>query len=129
MLVGRERELEALREQVPLTVLEGAPGIGKTRLLQAAVGMSRVPARTARASELERELPFGVIRQLLAGVDPGQLTGAAALAAPVLDPRPAGVTPVFDAPPGAADFAVLHGLYWVVAGLGPVVLAVADLLG
>jgi hypothetical protein len=79
----------------------------------------------------ERELPFGVIRQLLEPVlTPGRLTGAAELAAPVLDPHPAPMRPTFGAPPGASGFAVLHGLYWALAGLAgarPLLLAIDDL--
>ncbi|WP_028061064.1 ATP-binding protein [Candidatus Solirubrobacter pratensis] len=139
-LVGRERELEALRAGLrnragaALLVIEGAPGIGKTRLLLAAAGAARdggARVLTARAGELERELPFGVIRQLLEpALSPELLTGAAALAAPALEPRPAPAPLVFDAPPGAAGFAVLHGLYWLIANLAaatPLVLAVDDL--
>ena len=138
MLVGRERELGELRrgvrERVAQLVIEGAPGIGKTKLLEVAAAAARADgARVllARAGELERELPFGVIRQLLEPVlSPELLTGAAALAAPVLDPRPAPSRPTFDAPPGAAGFAMLHGLYWLLAGLAeqaPLFLAIDDL--
>src|SRR5262249_6829307 len=126
-LVGRERELvelrEGLRSRAPLLVIEGPAGIGKSALLEAmtrglAVAATRAAAAAppprvlrARASELERDLGFGVIRRLLgAAVAPAALTGAAALAGPALDARPAPASLTFDAPPGAAAFAVLHGL-------------------
>jgi DNA-binding CsgD family transcriptional regulator len=139
-LVGRERELEALRGALrdragtALLVIEGAPGIGKTRLLDAvadAARAGRARVLSARASELERELPFGVIRQLLEpAAAPELLTGAAALAAPVLEAHPAPAPLTFDAPPGAHGFAVLHGLYWLLVNIAtqaPLVLAVDDL--
>jgi hypothetical protein len=67
---------------------------------------------SARGGELERELPFGIVRQLLevplvsAGDDERRelLAGAAALAKPVLSGEGA-----------AAEFAALHGLYWLTA--------------
>jgi len=132
-LVGRDREIAELRAAlrdragVALVVLEGVPGIGKTRLLEASAAAARTSGArvlSARAGELERELPFGVIRQLVEPVlTPAQLTGAAALAAPVLEAHPA---------PNArpSGFAVLHGLYWLFAGLAekaPLVLAIDDL--
>jgi len=60
--------LERARDGDGLPLLiEGPPGIGKTRLLQAvseqaALGGFRV--QPARATELEREFPFGLVRQL-----------------------------------------------------------------
>ncbi len=138
-LVGRRDELAAIRDALRdrhgthLLVIEGAPGIGKTRLLDeaasaAATGGARV--LRARGSELERELPFGVMRQLLEpvlrGLPEGDraalLDGGAALAAPALDLRPA--HEIVDA------FAVLAGLYWLIAAIAsaePLVLCVDDL--
>jgi DNA-binding NarL/FixJ family response regulator len=134
-LVEREREvaaLAALVDAVPASegravLIEGPAGIGKSALLaearrRAADGGSLV--LTARGSELEREFPFGVVRQLLEGVVAGRedlLTGAAAPAASV-----------FGAPSGDGDvsFAALHGLFWVALNLAaerPLVLAVDDL--
>ena len=108
-------------------LIEGPAGIGKSALLaqarrRAADGGSLVLA--ARGSELEREFPFGVVRQLLEGVVAGRddlLTGAAAPAASV-----------FGSPDGEGDvsFAALHGLFWVALNLAaerPLVLAVDDL--
>ncbi len=137
-LVGRSNELSAIRHALRdrhgthLLVIEGAPGIGKTRLLEeaasaAAVGGARV--LRARGSELERELPFGVMRQLLEpvlrGLPEGDraalLDGDAALAVPALDVRP--THEIVDA------FAVLAGLYWLIAGIAsaePLVLCVDD---
>ncbi len=109
-------------------VVEGPAGIGKTRLLDAA----RTPAAergfrvlAARASPLEQEFGFGVVRDLLTPVlrDPAGRAalerGAARLAAPALN---LGET-------AAPTFAVLHGVFWLVAELAeqhPLLLAVDD---
>jgi DNA-binding CsgD family transcriptional regulator len=134
-LVEREREvaqLAALVDAVPggegrAVLIEGPAGIGKSALLaqarrRAAGSGSLVLA--ARGSELEREFPFGVVRQLFEAVVAGQdgaLAGAAAPAAAV-----------FGSPDGDGDvsFASLHGLFWValnLAAVRPLVLAVDDL--
>ncbi|MBO9533335.1 MAG: AAA family ATPase [Solirubrobacteraceae bacterium] len=110
--------------------IEGAPGIGKSRLLaevrRAAGPGQRVLA--ARASELERGFAFGVVRQLFEGiVRSPELRGS------ILEGAAGASADVFEgsAPDGsAASFSVLHGLYWLtlnLAELGPVVLAVDDL--
>ena len=81
----------------------------------------------ARGSQLERTFGFGAVRQLFEPmlVDPERrerlLTGAAASARGVFD--------VLDEP-AEGSFAVLHGLYWLAAGLAserPLVLAIDDL--
>jgi len=137
-LVGRGETLDgiasALRDRAGTHVIaiEGVPGIGKTSLLEAAAAASeRAGARVlrARSSELERELPFGVMRQLLGpavraapdGERAALLGGAAAFAAAALAAQPAAAND---------GFAVLDGLYWLVANLAaatPLVLAVDDL--
>jgi len=112
-------------------IIEGAAGIGKSSLLRVVCEHAfehGVQTFTARASELERDFGFGIVRQLLERrlVLAGEaeraelLTGAAALAGPVL-----GL-----AGTGGNSFAALHGLYWLVANLAttePLVLAVDDL--
>ena len=102
-LLEREAELAIIAERIEaaccgggsLLMVEGAAGIGKTRLVRAvgerarACGMSVL---TARGSELERGLPFGVVRELFeafvrrvpAADRAALLAGAAGLAAPVL---------------------------------------------
>jgi AAA ATPase-like protein len=87
-LVGRRRELETLEHALhelrtgSCRVLEvvGEPGIGKTRLLaELAVRAARwgLPHLRGRATEFEREMPFGVVTQAidnhLAALDPGWL--------------------------------------------------------
>lgn len=71
-LVGRDRELGALerllqeaRAGAPrFVVLSGEPGIGKTSLIAAfgrAAEAGGCSALSGRATELERDFPFGLI--------------------------------------------------------------------
>jgi predicted ATPase len=127
-LVEREAELGTVERLLAAAgagsggavVFEGPAGIGKSSLLAAARAAAAAGVRilSARGGELERELPFGIVRQLLEPMmmacDPGEraalLSGAAALAKPVLfavDPE-AGAEP---------SFSVLHGLYWLTVNL------------
>jgi DNA-binding CsgD family transcriptional regulator len=116
-----------------VALVEGPAGIGKSRLLQA----TRERARTAglrtlaaRGSDLERGLPFGVVRQLFepALVDPVHrerwLSGSAVAAARVFDPAEV------DNPSADAGFSVLYGLSWLTANVAadrPLLLAIDDL--
>ncbi|MEA2298231.1 MAG: hypothetical protein QOF77_1167 [Solirubrobacteraceae bacterium] len=116
-----------------VAIVEGPAGIGKTRLLAEAVAsLEGGPAGvlTARASEMERRFPLGVVCQLLeprlAGADETErralLAGPARLAGSVLGG-------VEHEQPAEASFGVMHGLYWLLANLAarqPVVLAVDD---
>jgi tetratricopeptide (TPR) repeat protein len=142
-LLEREAEIAALSALVEaarsgdgrLVVIEGAAGIGKTRLLAEARSLSsEFEVLSARAGELESDFAFGVVRQLFestlalapADVRAQLLSGAAALAAPL-----------FAVGPGAAEssgtetsFAMLHGLYWLAANFAlrrPTLIAVDDL--
>src|SRR5919109_470777 len=103
-LVERDAELSALtrasgdavRGDGHLVVVEGPAGIGKTRLLRAvrdiAVGEDSPRVLTARATELEEHIAFGIVRQLLDPLVFGMaesereelFTGAARLARTVL---------------------------------------------
>jgi DNA-binding NarL/FixJ family response regulator len=141
-LLERERELAALREAVAgaaeggpgLLVIEGPAGIGKTRLLAegrrvAEESGSRV--LLARGGELERELAFGIVRQLfeqeVIARDAKPLQGAASAAREVFDAT--AKTTHGDAQDDAS-FAIMHALYWMtvnVAGDAPLVIAVDDL--
>jgi predicted ATPase len=149
-LLERQEELERLTELIGFAadgrgaavVLEGPAGIGKTSLMQAAARLAvhaRFDVLAARGGELERDFPYGVVRQLfeprLARTSAGDrellLDGAAALAAPVvglaapwLRERHGGV--LGDDPTAAT----LHGLYWLtanVAGERAVMIAIDDL--
>ncbi len=146
-LLEREEELAGLRDLLRdaadgrgrVLAVEGPPGIGKTRLLQAAAGEARdagFAVLAASGSELERDFGFGVARQLferaLAGLDErerdGVLDGAAALARPALG-LDAGA-PAGRAPGGEAGHAVVHGLYWLTVNLaarGALLITVDDL--
>jgi DNA-binding CsgD family transcriptional regulator len=138
-LVERELELQTVERLLAgaragsggAVVFEGPSGIGKTSLLaatRATAGDLRV--LSARGGELERELPFGVVRQLLEPVvvtssaeeREALLHGAAALARPVIFVADS----ESDAEP---SFSALHGLYWLTMNLAdtrPVLLTVDD---
>jgi DNA-binding CsgD family transcriptional regulator len=140
-LVERESELGTLTALLDdlaegrsrAALIEGPAGIGKTRLLAEARRLAkerRIPSLGARGSELEREFPFGVVRQML---EPALLArpnrtelfeGAAEVAEAVFAP------PGTESLGGDASFAVLHGLYWLtldLVGERPLLLTIDDL--
>jgi DNA-binding CsgD family transcriptional regulator len=140
-LVEREPEVARITQCVEavaagasgLLVIEGQAGIGKTALLDAArqqAASAGVRSLTARAGELERDEPYGIVRQWLepelksaTGARRERLLeGAAGLAEPALVSGPA--------PAEAADSpATLHGFYWLLANLAaddPVLLLIDD---
>ncbi|MET8507969.1 AAA family ATPase [Streptomyces sp. NPDC004787] len=128
-LLERGLELAALDDGVraaqagagALVVVSGPPGLGKTRLLghlQASGRQQGLRVLTASGSMLEREIPFGLLRQLL-DVPLAQateedrkkwLSGPAAAAEVALGRKPAA-----SAEPG--EFAILYGLFWLVSNL------------
>ena len=141
-LLERERELATLKEMIDgatdgrsaIALVEGRAGIGKTQLIAAGreyAASSAPRTLTARGTELEREFPYGVVRQLFEPLrrypDDWErwLSGSAAAARPVFD------TPGSNgSDPQDASFAALHGLYWLtvnVAADAPLVLVVDDL--
>jgi hypothetical protein len=142
-LVEREREVGALQALLDgalagdgrVALIEGPAGIGKSRLLRLARRRAEAAGAltlTARSSELEREFPYGVVRQLFEGelADPvareRALAGAAGAARPVFE----SLEPVPSGEGGNASFATLHGLFWLMLNLAadrPLVLAVDDL--
>jgi DNA-binding CsgD family transcriptional regulator len=117
--------VDAVRERTGcLLMVEGPGGIGKTALLEEVSTSARdegVRVVRARGAELEREFAFGVVRQWLEPVVRGLddvergalLGGAAGLAAPLLGVGPGDRLPASEDP----SFAMLHGLFWVCAGL------------
>ncbi len=142
-LLERENELAgvaSLISEIPdggrLLAIEGPPGIGKSALLAQAKTLgqeSGLQVLGARGSELERSFSYGVVRQLfepfLASLGEEEravlLSGAAALAAPLLDPAQVAVGEAAD-----SSLATLHGLYWLTANLAarrPLLLALDDL--
>lgn len=142
-LFERERELHALKGAVNLAseakgsllIVEGPAGIGKTRVLAEAAKLGESAGfllRDARGGETEREMPFGVVRQLFEPLieraseedRSAWLSGSAHHALTALgrlDP---------DTPDVAVDaFAPINGLYWLTANLSddqPVLLIVDD---
>jgi predicted ATPase len=134
--VERDRELGALDRLVSSSggclLVEGPPGIGKSRLLKAA--RAAAAARrvvSARGSELERDVAFGVVRQLLEPVLAAASTsererlfaGAGALAEAVLT-HPS--SQLYEPGPEAS---AVHGLYWFTANLAaakPLLVVVDD---
>jgi DNA-binding CsgD family transcriptional regulator len=144
-LFERERELAELDAMVAdasagagrLAVVEAAAGLGKTRLLLAARDRGRAAGMqvlSARATELERDFPFALARQLFepalaalaAPVREALFEGAAGAARSVVERPGAGAPPVEPTPDA---FSVLHGLYWLTAAFAeqrPLLLAVDD---
>ena len=142
MLLDREDELAALRHVIEralrgtgsVVVLDGPAGSGKSALVAAAAGLagqSGLRVLGARGGELERDYPFGIVRQLyeplLAAMRPkrraGLLAGAAAPAAPLLGLSTDGSAEF------AAGFAAMNAVYWVTAALAgemPLFLTVDD---
>ncbi len=145
-LLEREGELAQLGALVGaaregagrLVLVEGGAGIGKTRLLAAArergaeAGMDVLHAR---GGELEREFPFGIVRQLF---EPALARGGKAERREVLSGAAGLAAPLFsgdyltDRASAKADpaFATLHGLFWLTSNLAarrPLVLAIDDL--
>jgi len=140
-LVDREPELERLLALVDaatagrgcLILVEGPAGIGKTRLLAAGSELAAdrgLRALVARGSELERDFPFGAVRQILepylneleASERAAAFAGSAAHALPLLAHT--------DGQPGDADYATLYGLYWLLVALSqrePLLLCVDDI--
>ena len=140
-LLERDRELalvddliaDALDGRSVLGLFEGAAGIGKSSLLsEARARAERAGFRvlSARASDLERELPFGIVRQLFEPMllDPAArerwLTASAESAARVFEPpEDADAT-------GEVSFGILYGLFWLTANVaaeGPLCLSIDDL--
>lgn len=144
-LFEREVELASLTGAVEAAlvgsggcaIVEGPPGIGKSSLLAAVsrlacdCGMQVV---AARGGELEREFPFGVVRQLfepvVVGLDDAArervIDAAAALASPVLGFELSERKGARISDPASAT---LHGLYWLTSNLSverPLLVTVDD---
>ena len=143
-LLERDAEVAAIADAIAsahagrggVLLIEGAAGIGKTRLMLEAVARGREAGSrvlSARGGDFERAFPFGVVRQLfespltaLSAEERAQaLAGAAAHAGELLgQPREDDLEPS-----GDEQFAIQHGLYWLVANLAaqrPLVLVVDD---
>jgi DNA-binding CsgD family transcriptional regulator len=142
-LLEREGETAALSDALTaagegsgsVLMVQGPAGIGKTSLVEIAARIAEregIRVLAGRGGALEGEFSFGVVRQLLerpvieAAAEGGDiLVQAAALAAPVLNPRAEGGSPQGPLDPQAA----LHGLFWVCSNLSeeaPLLLSVDD---
>ncbi|MGH2992513.1 MAG: ATP-binding protein, partial [Solirubrobacterales bacterium] len=144
-LLERDRELDELGDALTgaqqgrgrVVLVEAPAGLGKTSLLAAASEIAAEAGMAwlrARATELERDFAYGVVRQLLEPAlaeasDPERerlFEDAAALSKPLFAPTGAAQAS------SSADsaFSMLHGLYWLLNNLAddrPVVLAVDDI--
>ena len=121
-------------------VIEGPAGIGKTALLAAArtaAANRGMRVLRSRATELERDFAFGVVRQLfeppLAEASELEradlLLGAGGVAAGLLGLPGAAAVDRSSSSGVDPSFAILHGLYWLCANLaaaGPLCLVVDD---
>jgi predicted ATPase len=131
-LLERESELGALETAIAVgtggagrvVVLEGATGVGKSALLDAARDMA--PSRSlqvlsARGSELMRDVPFGVAVELFSE----RLKGPASVERDALFEGAAGLAnslfwPGTEREPAAAPdptLPMVHGLYWLLVNL------------
>jgi DNA-binding CsgD family transcriptional regulator len=148
-LLERDHEVRCVRAALrgageragTVLVIEGAAGMGKSRLLEAArLGASELGLWVlgARATELEQGFPFGVMRQLFERtlVEAGSverdrwLAGAAGLAADVLTEAPISASDASGLSAEDPGYAWQHGLYWLASNLSadvPLVLLVDDL--
>jgi DNA-binding CsgD family transcriptional regulator len=117
------------------TLLYGPAGIGKTALLEQLCARARVrdfATLTATGSELEHDFPYGVVRQLYEGAlsrlerstRERLLSGAAHCTAAIFDRTEPPESMGLD-----VSFAVMHGLYWLLADLAeksPILIVVDD---
>ncbi len=138
-LVERDREValldtllrEAGEGEGRAVLIEGPPGIGKSRLMaefRRRAGAGGALVLNARAGELEREFPFGVVRQLFETVvgRPGRARRRRGAPRASCSPRPTTAR----RRGGDASFAALHGLYWLTLNLAaerPLLLEIDDL--
>jgi DNA-binding CsgD family transcriptional regulator/tetratricopeptide (TPR) repeat protein len=150
-LLEREAEVERVRDALRgvgrslgvTLVIEGAAGIGKSRLLEAARARGAQLGFTvlaARATELEQRFPYGVMRQLferlLLDADTDQRArwseGAASLAGEVVTGASVSGAggAIAGSMPGDSGYPWQHGLYWLASNIStesPLVLLVDDL--
>jgi DNA-binding CsgD family transcriptional regulator len=147
LLLERETELEELWMALEdarsgngrAVIVEGVAGIGKTALLESAresANRTGMRALSARGTELERDFPFAIVRQLFEPVvhalRPAErdqlLDDAARLAGPLvgIEPRRSATDPEHLA---GASFEILNALYWLTSNLAqqePLLIVVDD---
>jgi predicted ATP-dependent serine protease len=135
LLLERHRELELIELAAAraadadgsMVLIEGAAGVGKTRLLREAAARGETSGfrvLSATGGEVEHELGWGIVRQLFGStVESGehQWSGAARLSLPIFSAA--------RLPTDASLGAVLHGLHWMATQLaeeGPLLVIVDD---
>ncbi|HEY6145751.1 MAG TPA: AAA family ATPase [Solirubrobacterales bacterium] len=140
VLLERERELNELRAVLSdvcsgkgrAVAIAANAGLGKTRLLaeaKAAADEAALNLLTGRATELENDFPFSLVRQLF---EPQVAALSSQQREAILEGATAAKGALGLDPSGGESndpFAVLHGLYWVTAALAersPLLLAVDD---
>jgi hypothetical protein len=131
-LVGRERDVRELQRVLAgardgrggALSLEGVPGAGKSRLVELARRSAEQAGMTvllAKGSELEADVPFGLVMQLFApclhrAADEERarlLSGMARPAVALFGGVAEGHAPALSEPP----LALLHGLHWLLENL------------
>lgn len=137
----RDRELAMLDQAVVdsksgearLVLIEGAAGIGKSRLLLEARKMGEAAGFnvvTARGNEFEREYPFGVVRQLVGSVGLGEAATGDRVIDAEAERADELLRSVDDGGSETTSFAVLDTLYWNTAHTAeeaPLMIAIDDL--
>ena len=138
--LGREAELARLQEAadsaqggVLLIVVEGEPGIGKSRLVDEFLRHSSIRSAAVKCSQLDRDLPFSALTGCLAVLVEGlekpatkQLIDAAPALAELVPTLPA-VAQAASLPPEAARVRLLDSLAVGLRTLGPMNLVIDDL--
>jgi DNA-binding CsgD family transcriptional regulator len=137
-VVERDRELDTFRRLLAgaragegaAVLVQGPAGIGKTALLEAGARLA-VDCRVLLGcgGDLERELSFGLMRELL---EPVLRSAPAAQRRRWLSGAAAAATAVIGEPVAGAsdDASIAYGLYWLVSALAaerPLVLVADDL--
>ncbi len=143
-LLDRERPLHAINETLasvgadagPALLIVGHPGMGKTRLYEAAIDAGRAEGFRilhGAGSELEQNLAFGMASQLLRALLSGT-TGAARASLLAEAPKRLrlldGLDEEWDSRHGQDDLAVAHGLFNLLATVTeeqPALICVDDL--
>ncbi|MFI6484459.1 ATP-binding protein [Nonomuraea sp. NPDC050663] len=138
-LVGRDGEMRILREVMThppsVALVEGEPGIGKTRLVRAAAAQTCGPGRTlllGHCHQLREPFPYGPVFEALRDLPQERLgelspvTGALHAHLPELLPvLPPAPPPLAD--PGAERHRLFRAVRELLAAAGPAVLIIEDL--
>jgi DNA-binding CsgD family transcriptional regulator len=138
-LLERELEFAAVEELLGrrsgVLAIEVGIGVGKTSLIEAACRRAQelgFEVLSARASELEADFAFGVVRQLFERrlTDAAEDERGSLLGGPASAVGPLLLGKSVEASTGLSSFAFLHGLYWLAVNLSvarPLLLAIDDI--